>query len=413
VRVRSVSELTRRIKDHLELGFPAVWVSGEVSNCKRHTSGHVYLSLKDSGAQIRAVIWRSTARGLKFEPEDGLEVIAQGRVTVYEPRGDYQLVIQRLEPKGIGALQLRFEELKKKLVAEGLFDPARKRPLPKLPRKIALVTSPTGAAVRDMIRVLTRRFPPVHVVVVPVLVQGEGAAADVHRGIERAARATGADLVIVGRGGGSLEDLWAFNTEEVVRAVAACPVPIISAVGHEVDTTLSDYAADHRAPTPSAAAEAAVPELRRVLDDLRRIGEAMRERLGSQMRVARLRADAIARSYALRHPAEKLRNLQQRLDDLSHRLAQVIRNRRERAAERVRVAGASLEAMSPLRVLVRGYSITTREEDGVPLTGIDPVRQGDLLATRLHAGRIWSRVEKAEGLPVDASGARGGDGEEG
>jgi len=400
--ILTVSELTRRIRECIEVAFPAVWIVGEVSNCRRHTSGHVYLSLKDEGAQIRAVLWRSTARGLAFEPKDGMEVIGFGRLAVYEPRGEYQIVLQRLEPKGLGGLQMRLEQLKRKLQAEGLFDPARKRPLPRFPRCVALVTSPTGAAVRDMIRVLTRRFPRLRIVVVPVQVQGERAPADIRRGIEIAGRATGADLMIVGRGGGSLEDLWAFNSEEVVRALVASPIPTVSAVGHEVDTTLADFAADLRAPTPSAAAELAVPELRRILSDLRSLRERLGDRIHQAVKVARIRLDGIARSYALRHPRERVRQGQQRVDELAHRLGRAVQALRERAVERVRVLAASIEALSPLAVLVRGYSITTRAGKDAPLTSPEGLRPGDLVSTRLRSGRFLGRVESIE--PGDEGG---------
>ena len=235
-----------------------MWVEGELSNCRLWNTGHLYFTLKDAGAQIKAVMFRSACRYLKFKPEDGLHVIARGRVSVYDPKGEYQLVCEHLEPEGLGALQLAFEQLKKRLAAEGLFDAARKRPLPALPRKIGIVTSLDGAAIRDIIKVLGRRYPNAHLVIRPARVQGEGAAADIARALGAIARVPGVDVVIVGRGGGSIEDLWAFNEEVVARAIAESPVPVISAVGHEIDFTIADFVADLRAPTPSAAAEIVV-----------------------------------------------------------------------------------------------------------------------------------------------------------
>src|SRR5476651_613199 len=254
-RVFTVTELTVRVRDLLESEFFEVWVEGELSNCRVWNTGHLYFTLKDGASQIKAVIFRSALRYLKFKPADGLRVVARGRVSVYEPKGEYQLVCEHLEPHGLGALQLAFDQLKKRLQDEGLFDAARKRPLPAIPRKIGIVTSLDGAAIRDIIKVLRRRYANAHLVICPARVQGEGAAADVARGLRQIGRVPGVDVVLVGRGGGSIEDLWAFNEEVVARAIAKVPVPVISAVGHETDVTIADFVADLRAPTPSAAAE--------------------------------------------------------------------------------------------------------------------------------------------------------------
>jgi exodeoxyribonuclease VII large subunit len=256
----TVSELTARIKDMLEGSFPAVWVSGEISNFSRPQSGHCYFTLKDDIAQIRAVMWRGTALKLKFAMSDGLEVLCRGHLDVYAPRGSYQLVVDELEPKGVGALELALRKLREKLSAEGLFDPARKRPLPVFPKRIAFVTSPTGAAVRDFLEVLRRRWRGVEVLIIPARVQGDGSVTEIVAGIRAANRLKPApDVLIVGRGGGSLEDLWSFNEEAVVRAIAASRIPTVSAVGHEIDVTLADLVADVRALTPSEAAERVVP----------------------------------------------------------------------------------------------------------------------------------------------------------
>src|SRR6476659_2358003 len=254
-RVHTVSELTGEIRRMFESGFGDVWVEGEISNCKVWNTGHAYFTLKDDTAQIRCVMFRSAVRYLRFSLEDGLHVVARGRLGVYEPKGEYQLQCEHMQPRGLGALQLAFEQLKKKLGAEGLFDAARKRPLPALPRKIGIVTSLDGAALRDILKVLRRRAPNTSVLIRPARVQGEDAAADVATAVRMIGKVPGVDVVIVGRGGGSIEDLWAFNEERVARAIAACPVPVVSAVGHEVDVTIADFVADLRAPTPSAAAE--------------------------------------------------------------------------------------------------------------------------------------------------------------
>src|SRR3989475_5055657 len=271
-RVLTVTELTVRVRDLLESEFFEIWVEGELSNCRLWNTGHLYFPLKDSAAQVHAVIFRSALRYLKFKPADGLRVVARGRISVYEPKGEYQLVCEHMEPQGLGALQLAFDQLKKRLQDEGLFDTGRKRPLPALPRKIGIVTSLDGAAIRDIIKVLGRRYANAHIVIRPARVQGDGAAVEIAQGIRAIGRVAAVDVVIVGRGGGSIEDLWAFNEEIVARAIARCPVPVISAVGHETDVTIADFVADLRAPTPSAAAEVGVrrhDEFCRRLDGLR------------------------------------------------------------------------------------------------------------------------------------------------
>src|SRR6478672_4045896 len=270
-RVVTVSELTAAVREALETGFGDIWVEGEISNCRLWNTGHLYFTLKDSGAQIKGVMFRSAVRYLKFKPEDGLHVIARGRLGVYDPKGEYQIVCEHLEPQGLGALQLAFEQLKKKLQAEGLFDQARKRPLPSLPRKIGIVTSADGAALRDILKVLKRRAPNASVLIRPARVQGDDAVADIVTALRQIGKVPGVDVVIVARGGGSIEDLWAFNEEKVARAIAACPVPVVAGVGHETDVTIADFVADLRAPTPSAAAEmvvAALDEFRARIDRL-------------------------------------------------------------------------------------------------------------------------------------------------
>ncbi len=447
----SVSELTAGLRRRLEDEYPSVWVEGEISNFKHHGSGHMYFTLKDAQAQLAVVMFRGSNHRLRFRPGDGLEVVVNGNLTVYDRRGNYQLIAQRMEPRGLGALQLAFEQLKARLAAEGLFDESRKRPLPRLPRRIALVTSGSGAAVRDVLRVLRRRFPPIHVTLIPVLVQGPDAAHDIVRGIRLANRSTDADLLIVGRGGGSLEDLQAFNTEAVARAIADSSIPTLSAVGHEVDVTIADFVADRRAATPSAAAEIAVPELQAIEHRLRRLGEGLRHGVLRRLREQKLRADRAERLLAQCHPVSWLRRHQQRLDELGVRLdrslervrhqrlrwqelANRLRSPREslaagrtrhaevdrrlhrigregvvRGRERIEAIAAQLEALSPVRVLERGYSITTGEGTS-PVLDASKVTEGDRVTTRLARGSFTSRVESVEPEEKEGRdpGTRGG-----
>ena len=405
-RVFSVSELNSAVRELLDAEFQDIWVSGEISGCKLASSGHYYFTLKDKDAQLRCVAFRSAQRYWKFKPQDGLAVLARGRVDVYEARGEYQLQVELIEPQGLGALQLAFEQLKKKLAAEGLFAPGRKRPLPRFPRRIGIVTSPRGAAVADMIQILSRRFPGLHIRLFPATVQGEGSVEDVCRGIEHFSASGWADVVIVGRGGGSLEDLWTFNEEAVARAIAACSVPVISAVGHETDVTIADYVADLRAPTPSAAAEQVVPTREDVLEKIAgarvKIWQAMRYSLAQFEK--RLRQQGIDRALNVLH--RWIGRHLQRVDELEYRLrertragvdqrARTFRNldlrlgrfdvRPALAADRRRLdaarnlacqwmrmdlarrrsrmerAAVSLSQLSPLRILERGYAIVSGE----------------------------------------------------
>jgi len=395
-RPLSVGELTRRVKGALEAGFPDLWVAGEISNLTRARSGHVYLTLKDDSATLSAVIWRSTAGRLRFDLEEGMELLVRGGIDVYPPRGQYQLIVRKAEPRGVGALQLAFEKMRARLEAEGLFDPARKKPIPFLPRTIGVVTSPTGAAFRDILKVLGRRFPGVTVLLFPSLVQGRGAAENVARGIRALDGREGVDVLIVGRGGGSLEDLWAFNEEPVARAIAECGTPVISAVGHEVDVSIADLVADVRAPTPSAAAEIAVPsreDLAATIDNYARRGRAgVRNALG----IRRERLRSLVRSWGVRSVPDRIRELAQRLDETARRLGTaadgVVRTARERVAD----LAARSEALSPLRVLARGYSVTTREDGTAPLRDAAVLEEGERIRTRLERGRVFSRVEGTE-----------------
>jgi exodeoxyribonuclease VII large subunit len=319
--ILSVSALSLRLKALVENGFPHVCVEGEISNLSRATSGHVYLTLKDETAQIRAVLWRSAAARIRFELHDGLHVVAAGPIEVYAARGSYQIVIERLAPQGIGPLELAFRQRYEKLAAEGLFRPERKRPLPPFPRRLALVTSPTGAAVRDMLQVITRRWPACDIVILPVAVQGQTAAGEISAALRSISRLPGVDVVITGRGGGSLEDLWAFNEEVVARAILDCPVPVVSAVGHEVDVTIADLVADKRALTPSEAGEIVVPDRVEILSELEHLGSRISIAMQNSLRRRGLLVDALAGSRALARPLELVHDRERTLDELSDRFA--------------------------------------------------------------------------------------------
>jgi len=336
-RIFSLRELSDSIRSLLDSQFSGVWVAGEISTSKLLPSGHCYFTLKDSDAQIKCVCWKLNYWRLKFKPKDGVQVLVRGRVDIYEQRSEYQFVVEAIEPQGEGALQLAFEELKKRLLAEGLFDAARKRPLPRFPRRIGIITSPQGAVIRDFIDVITRRFPGIHVRLFPARVQGEGSIGDVTRGLEYFGHSGWADVVVVARGGGSLEDLWTFNEEAVARAIAASPIPVVSAIGHETDVTIADFVADLRSPTPSAAAELIVPtqeDLLDRIDALRQQGlRALRYRLAVLAR--RLREQATDRAQMLLHRAIARR--MQRVDDFDERAIAAIR-RQIASRERTRRA---------------------------------------------------------------------------
>ena len=432
----SVSELSRRLSAALEERFPTVWVEGEISNFKVYGSGHAYFTLKDETAQLRAVLFRNRMRRIRFEPADGLHVLAFGAIELYPQRGEYQLVVELLEPRGLGALQLAFEQLKERLGREGLFDGARKRALPRFPRKIGIVTSPRGAALHDMLRVIGRRFGEIHVVVAPARVQGDGAAAEVAQGIRELNALGGVDVIVIGRGGGSLEDLWAFNDEMLARTIAASKIPVISAVGHEVDFTIADFVADLRAATPSQAAELVVREKRAVAEsvgELRgRLVRAMARRLDAQ----RHRFDAVRERRVLTDPQRPLRELTRRLDEASARLPRAARSALRHAAHRVELATRDLKArnpvartrqdrrrlddlsgrrdralargvdrcrhrlvgvvgrldsLSPLAVLGRGYSLTLTAS-GQIVRSVRQVEVGDEVGVMLHEGRLAARV---------------------
>lgn len=441
-RVLTVSELTSGIRQTLESGFGELWVEGEISNCRVWNTGHVYFTLKDSTAQLKAVMFRSATRYLTFNLEDGLHVIARGQISVYEPKGEYQLVCEHLEPHGRGALQLAFEQLKRRLQAEGLFERARKRAIPALPRKIGIISSLDGAALRDIIKVLNRRHPHAHLVVRPARVQGEGAATDLARALKALARVPAVDVIILARGGGSIEDLWAFNEEVLARAIAASPVPVISAVGHEVDVTIADFVADLRAPTPSAAAEMVVAAHEDVCARIDRLGErldgAMRLGLerrrhalhvltsrrglaGVQMRLAMqgrtiaelshaLRRAALARITARARAHQALRSRLEASDvrrALTARRARMIAadgrlqaaaaRGRDRAQARLTALTGRLESLSPLAVLARGYAVCWDAGRTRILRRAEEVATGDRVRVTLSQGELECEVRDRHG----------------
>jgi len=435
--ILSVSELTVMLRDRLEQAFPLVWVEGEVSNLRAPGSGHLYMTLKDPISQIRVVLFRTSAQRIRFALREGLHVIVRGRLTVYEQRGEYQLVLDYVEPKGIGALQIAFEQLKEKLSREGLFDAGRKRPLPLLPSRVGLVTSPTGAAIRDMLAVIGRRCPIASILIHPVAVQGDGAAEQIAHAVRSLSESGAVDVIIVGRGGGSWEDLWCFNEEVVVRAIAASTIPVVSAVGHEIDYTLADFAADVRAATPSAAAEAVVPVLRDVLRTIQALWE--RQERGIRGRLAFVQRQVGGHSGAMPLFMLRIQRQGQRLDEALDRMrggwrdfVAVLRRRVQHSEHDIVVASprmtigsalvvipqvlkrteeamtrvvasrrqsaqglmATLDTLSPLAILRRGYSILQSVPDGRVIRRATDVREDDDVSVTVAEGRLICGVRR-------------------
>ena len=401
--IYTVSELTKSIRATLEDAFVEAWVEGEISNFTRHTSGHMYFSLKDDSAVLNCVLFRSANQNIKFDIRNGMQVICFGRISVYDKRGQYQLIAEKMEPKGIGALQIAFEQLKNKLRKEGLFDESRKRPIPYLPTRIGVVTSPTGAAIRDILNVVKRRFQNVEVILKPAKVQGEGSESEIAAAIKDFNDYNSSvplegkiDVLIVGRGGGSLEDLWSFNEEIVARAISSSGIPIISAVGHEVDWTIADFVADKRAPTPSAAAELVIPRK----EDLVQRMDDLTDRLDGSVtdKIAFLEDElrALADSYILKQPINIIEQYQQRVDDLARNIevrATHVFDMKEAAFSGI---CGKLDMLSPFKVLSRGYSITTHSATGKVLKGSKGLRKGDRVRTRLGDGGFLSEVLELE-----------------
>lgn len=396
LEILSVSQLNRQAKQLLESRFAPVWVEGEISNFKHHTSGHMYFVLKDDRAETAAVMFASHNVSLTFVPASGQKVLARGNLTLYEARGQYQLVVQNLYPAGAGELWLAFEALKGKLQAEGLFDPARKKSLPAFPRRIGVVTSPTGAAIRDIMQVIGRRAPHVTLVVRPTLVQGEGAAEDIAAALEEFAAYGRVDLVILARGGGSLEDLWPFNEEEVARAVAACPLPTLSAVGHETDMTICDLVADLRAPTPSAAAELAVEDREGYLQFLDERVAAVERLLLRRLEDARRQLVQIQQRYAFRQPLVLIERRKEQFQQAAGSLRLGVSRLVERKSQALEVAAAGLHALSPRGVLERGYTIVTADQTGQVVTSRSQLELRQALTLHLKDGTAGAEVTRLE-----------------
>jgi len=419
-KIYTVAEITRLVKLELENSFPLLWVEGEVSNFHRHSSGHLYFTLKDEQCQLRAVMFRSDAARVKFDLKDGLRLVCRGRINVYEPRGEYQLIADLIEPKGKGALQLAFEQLKEKLRTEGLFDPRHKKPLPLFPKKVGIVTSPRGAAIVDILRTLERRFARLHILIYPAKVQGEGAADEIVEGIDFLGRLPGIDVLIVGRGGGSIEDLWAFNEERVARAIFRSPVPVISAVGHEVDFTISDFVADIRASTPSVAAEIVIKEEQTLVERLDNLGKRTHQNMlmflqGRRQLVFNLSHHRIFQNFRL-----KLLNLEQRVDELDERAREVFRRRKEKLAEgrasvrlsQTRMANSirsllqgllarwetlslGLHNASPLNILKKGYTLCWKGDLQL-IRRIEDVERDQDLTVSFYKGDFTCRVKNID-----------------
>lgn len=440
-RILTVSELTRAIRGLLESEFPDIWVAGEISGAKRAVSGHLYFTLKDEEAQLQCACWKMAARLLRFQPQDGIAVLARGRIDVYPQRGQYQLIVEALEPRGFGALQLALEQLKRKLESEGLFAAGRKRPLPRFPRRIGLVTSPSGAAVRDIIQILDRRWPGIQLRIFPCLVQGPGSAESVVEGIEHLSRSGWPEVIIVGRGGGSIEDLWTFNEESVARAIAASAVPVVSAVGHETDFTIADFVADLRAPTPSAAAVLVVPERREILEKIELLRRKLAQQASYRIANARNRFHERGPDRAAGLLRRRFGRIMQHVDDLDYRLRDGMRARLERHRRRLIEAGmrlqqrdlrlrlaaaarhleacetslasrirarlatarahldplaAELGQLSPVAVLERGYAIVVNQEGRI-VRDAREAPEGSEIGVRLHRGRLRAVVSAHEG----------------
>ncbi len=390
--VYKVSELTFLIKDMLEKEYPSVWVEGEISNLVRAASGHLYFSIKDEKAQLNSVMFRGDNSRLDFELEDGMKVLASGRVSVYPPSGRYQLIVSEIKPLGLGLLYLEFEKLKGRLAGEGLFDDSRKKALPEFPRVIGVVTSPKGAAVRDIISIIGRRYPLAEIVLYPVRVQGEGASTEIAGAIETMNRWGKPDLLIVGRGGGSLEDLWAFNEEVVARAIVNSQLPVVSAVGHEIDFTISDFVADLRAPTPSAAAELVVPDIRRLLSTLTAISDKMRRELTMVLERIVKRFEFLSSHHGLKRVPSMLEGAMQAIDQNQMTMRRNMVYLLSRMAGKLEELCGKLDILSPIATMGRGYSLTYKLPEGIIVRDAGTLRRGDKIRVRLHRGEIKSEV---------------------
>lgn len=392
-KVYSVNELNRAIKDQLEGKFQLIWLKGEISNFKPHSSGHFYFSLKDEKAQVSAVMFKGFNRHVKFKPADGMEVLVRGKVTVYEPRGSYQIMCEVMEPVGVGALQIAYEQLKAKLSKEGLFDQTRKRKIPELAQRVAIVTSPTGAAIRDMLNVLGRRMKNLEITIFPCAVQGVQATKEIVKAIETANKIGNFDVMIVGRGGGSIEDMWSFNEEPVARAIAASKIPTVSAVGHEIDFTIADFVADLRAPTPSAAAELISRNASDLMDRISLQFKALRQCMNKKLQMDKQKLMHIQRQLV--DPKRKLQDLMIKVDDLEERIQNAIqKNITFKRHQFIRWASV-LDSLSPLKVLDRGYAIVKNDKDGI-VKDAKKLKVGDEISIQLFKGEVKAQVKSTK-----------------
>jgi exodeoxyribonuclease VII large subunit len=389
--IYSVARLNSEARMLLEAGLPALWVEGEISNFACPASGHWYFTLKDRDAQIRCAMFRARNSQVGFRPRDGQQMMVRGKVSLYEPRGDYQLIAEAMEDAGEGALRREFEKLKARLQAEGLFDPALKRPLPTMPRRIAVVTSHTGAAVRDVLHILARRFPPAEVLVFATPVQGAAATPAIVAALDAASARGDCDVIILARGGGSIEDLWCFNDERVARAIRRAAIPVVTGIGHEIDFTIADFAADVRAPTPSGAAEIVVPDRATLLGAVRGLAGRLQQAAQRQLRNAAQRHEQLLARLQRAHPGSRLQQQVQRLDDLDLRLRRAWDTQRTRLMQRLQLAQRHLDAISPLATLQRGYAIVTGP-GGDALLDESQVKPGDVIEARVARGRIRAQV---------------------
>ena len=392
--VYAVSEITRNIRAALEDNFGAVWIEGEVSNFIKHTSGHMYFSIRDKDSTLSSVLFRGVNIRLKFEIKNGMHVLCFGKISVYDKRGQNQLYVNKIEPKGVGALGVAFEQLKEKLRKEGLFDEARKRPIPYLPRRVGVITSPTGAAIRDILNIAKRRFSNIEIILNPVRVQGDMAKEEIAGAIELFNALGNVDVVILARGGGSMEDLWPFNEETVARAIYRSKAPVISAVGHEVDYTISDFVSDFRAPTPSAAAELVIPKKEDLSALLRAYSERIAGAFFSKLEFLDEKTDALKKRYVFKDPLNTVLRYEQEVDDLTQEIAlkggYVVKFK----TELLNTVAAKLDALSPLAILNRGYSITMRKKDGKILKNAAALKKNELIKTKMAKGEVISRVEE-------------------
>ena len=388
----TVSQLNQHIRSTIQAEFSTVWVGGEITDLSRPRSGHIYFGLKDEDSQIRAVAWKSMASQLDFDLEDGMQVVCKGYVDVYPPRGTYQIIAQKLEPVGIGGMQQKLDRLREKLTAEGLFRVEFKKALPKIPRRIAVVTSPTGAAIQDFLQVIQRRWPTLEVDVIPTRVQGDEATPEIVRALQ-IADSLNVDVVVVTRGGGSLEDLWCFNEEKVIRAIFQCETPVVSAIGHEIDVTLCDMVADLRALTPTEAAERIVPDQVEIRSHLNRLNQRLMNSLRNRNAMNLARLESLEKRISSRRVFERIRDRSRSVDELQLRLSNAIENRTNLARNYLANLAGKLESLSPVQVLARGYSVTQRMDNGEVIRTPDAVQVDDVLLTTIPGAQIESRVQ--------------------